>query len=108
MSELFEKRKLFSSLIPKLIDKINETHIACIGKDGLRHRKNSLHYDGLAMDIDLYNLDGTYLKETEDHKPFGLFWESIHPDCFWGGNGLKNDGLKNDGNHYSVTYQNKK
>lgn len=78
-----------------------------MGKDGLKHMKGSLHYDGLAGDIDLTK-DGVYLDKTEDHRQFGLFWESLHPDCFWGGNGLKEDGLKHDGNHYSVTYMGKK
>ena len=108
MSELGDKRKLFTSLIPRLIDKmIADGYQPMIGKDGLKHMANSLHYDGLAMDIDLTK-DGAYLATTEDHKPFGDFWESLHPDTFWGGNGIKEDGLKHDGNHYSLTYMGKK
>jgi hypothetical protein len=108
MSELFDKRALFTSLLPKLIDKmIADGYTPLHGKDGLKHMKNSLHYDGLAVDIDLFK-DGVYLASTEDHKPFGDYWESLHEDTFWGGNGIKPDGLKYDGNHYSVTYQGKK
>jgi hypothetical protein len=103
MSELFDKRKLFTECYVKLLQKMmDDGKTPLIMKDGLKHMKNSLHYDGLAQDVDLF--DGTkYLSSTEDHRPYGLFWESLHPDCYWGGNGLKEDGLKNDGNHYSVT-----
>jgi hypothetical protein len=101
MSELFDKRKLFSSLIPRLLDKMMEEGcVPLIGKDGLKHMKNSLHYDGLAMDIDLFK-DNVYLTMTEDHLPFGEFWESLHADTRWGGR-------FKDGNHYSLTYQGKK
>jgi hypothetical protein len=101
MSELGDRRRLFTSLIPKLLNKMIESGYApMIGRDGLKHKKNSLHFDGLAIDIDLTK-DGIYLKNTEDHKVFGEFWESLHPDCRWGGR-------FEDGNHYSITYQGKK
>jgi hypothetical protein len=72
----------------------------CIGKDGLKHMKNSLHYEGLAIDIDLFK-DGKYLTQTEDHRVFGEFWEGLHQDCRWGG---RFKGCP-DGNHYSINYQ---
>jgi len=101
MSELFDKRALFTSLIPRLIDKmIADGYAPLHGKDGLKHMKNSLHYDGLAIDIDLFK-DGVYLTKTEDHQRFGEFWEALHPDCRWGGR-------FKDGNHYSVTYLGRK
>ena len=102
-SELFIKRKLFSALIPKLLIKMGETHIPLIGKDGLKHMPKSLHYEGLAIDIDLFDKDNNYLSDTESHKPFGEYWKALHPDCRWGG-----DFRKPDGNHYSVEYQGKK
>lgn len=108
MSELGDKRKLFTRCVVKLLQKMLEDgYEPMTGKDGLKHMKGSLHYDGLAIDIDLTK-DGRYLGKTEDHYPFGVFWESLHPDCFWGGNGPKEDGLKHDGNHYSVTYGGRK
>ena len=101
MSELFNKRKLFTSLIPQLLNKMMEDgYVPLIGKDGLKHMKGSLHYDGLAMDIDLFK-DNVYLTGTEDHRVFGEFWEGLHPDTRWGGR-------FKDGNHYSLTYQNRK
>lgn len=100
MSELLDKRLLFTRLLPRLIDKmIAEGYQPAHGKDGLKHMAGSLHYEGLAIDIDLYK-DGKWLTKTEDHKQFGEFWESLDRDCRWGGK-------FRDGNHYSVTYQNK-
>ena len=95
---LRESRILFTKLIPRLIDFMFEKgYEPMTGRDGLQHRKKSLHYDGLAVDIDL-TLNGKYLDKTEDHAEFGAFWESLHPLCRWGGR-------FKDGNHYSLTYQ---
>ena len=52
----------------------------------------SLHQVKCAIDLNLFK-DGAYLSATEDHRPFGEFWESLHPHCRWGGR-------YNDGNHY--------
>jgi len=57
-----------------------------------RHIKNSNHYSGLAIDLNLFK-NGIWLKNTEDHAEFGKFWESLHPNCRWGGRW-------SDGNHY--------
>lgn len=104
MSELFKRRALFTQLVVKLLTKMTESgYTPLIGRDGMKHMPNSLHFDGLAIDIDLCKPDGTYLDKTEDHTQFGIYWESLHELAFWGGNGPKEDGLKHDGNHYSVT-----
>jgi len=58
-------------------------------KDG--HRRGSFHYKKLAIDLNLFK-NGKYLRKTSDHKPLGLFWESIGGS--WGGRWK-------DGNHYS-------
>lgn len=58
------------------------------------HKKNSLHYIRLAIDLNLFK-DGQYLDKTEDHKPLGEFWESMGGS--WGGR-------FNDGNHYSLEH----
>jgi hypothetical protein len=52
----------------------------------------SFHRDRLAVDFNLFK-DGTYLTRTEDHKPLGLYWESMGGS--WGGR-------FEDGNHYSL------
>ena len=101
MSELFQKRALFTSLLPRLIDRmIDDGYTPLHGKDGLKHMKNSLHWEGLALDIDLFK-DGVYLTQTSDHEPFGIFWELLHPDARWGGR-------FQDGNHYSIEFDGRK
>jgi len=57
------------------------------------HKTGSYHYKRLAIDLNLFR-DGKFLEETGDHRPLGLFWESLGDQCTWGGN-------FNDGNHYS-------
>jgi len=62
------------------------------------HKDNSLHYDRLAIDLNLFE-NGTWLKETEDHKQLGEFWEMIGGS--WGGR-------FGDGNHYSLEHKGRK
>ena len=57
------------------------------------HIKGSKHYIRLAIDLNLFDSNGKYLRKTEDHKIFGEFWESMGHK--WGGR-FKNK----DGNHY--------
>ena len=103
MSELFDKRAKFSSLIPRLLDQmISDGYTPLIGKDGLKHMEGSLHFEGLAMDVDLFK-DGVYLPRTEDHAKFGQFWKMLDKDCAWGG-----DFNPPDGNHYSICFGGKK
>ena len=56
------------------------------------HKKNSKHYDRLAVDFNLF-INGVWRKDTESHKPLGIFWENLGGK--WGGR-FKNP----DGNHY--------
>lgn len=101
MSELFEKRAKFTRLLSILIEEMLECgYTPLLGKDGLKHKVNSLHFEGLAADIDLFK-EGKYLQETSDHEQFGEFWESLDPECCWGGR-------FEDGNHYSIAYQGRK
>ncbi len=60
-----------------------------LAKDG--HIENSFHYKKLAIDLNLFR-NGRYFKDTEFHRPLGLYWESIGGS--WGGRWA-------DGNHYS-------
>lgn len=65
-------------------------------RDG--HMSNSLHYDRLAIDLNLFK-DGRYLTTSEDHKELGEFWESIGGS--WGGR-------FDDGNHYGLEHGGRK
>jgi hypothetical protein len=95
------RQELFSRLIAKLImEMYNRGYQVRCGdfwakvRDPLEHKVNSLHYDKCAADLNLFK-DGKFLLATEDHRPFGDFWESLHPNCRWGGR-------YNDGNHYEI------
>ncbi len=61
-----------------------------------RHSENSLHYDRLAADLNLFK-GGRYLFRTVNHEELGKYWESLDPDCRWGGR-LE----AKDGNHYEM------
>lgn len=61
-------------------------------------KKNSNHKRKLAVDIDLFDADNNYLDDTESHRPYGEYWESLHPFLRWGGR-------FGDGNHYAVLYR---
>lgn len=98
---LREKQALFMRLMAELIKKIYESGYECTGGDlwskpeYKAHRPNSNHYVRLAIDINLFK-DNEYLSDTEAHRQFGEFWESLHPFCRWGGR-------FHDGNHYELT-----
>lgn len=61
---------------------------------------NSLHCDRLAIDFNLFR-DGQYMADGSEHKELGEYWESLAPDCVWGGR-------FGDGNHYSIKYAGRK
>jgi hypothetical protein len=50
----------------------------------------------LAIDLNLFDSDGTYLTDTEDHRRLGEWWEA--QGGIWGGR-------FNDGNHYEWPLQ---
>ena len=94
-----DKRRLFSRLFAELIlwavEQGYEVAIEDVkAHDG--HMRNSLHYLGLAGDLNLYR-EGKWLSKTVDHTPLGNKWQSMHPLCRWGG-------TFGDGNHYSITH----
>ena len=68
-------------------------------KKGYGHR-NSAHKLKIACDLNLFK-DGVFLSSTKDHEPLGIYWESLHPLCRWGGR-------FNDGNHYSLEHNGNK
>ena len=68
------------------------------GEKGPYGENRSSHKQRLAVDLNLFK-DGKYLMNTEDHKPIGKHWKTLHPDNRWGG-----DFSNPDGNHYSKRY----
>ncbi len=104
---LSERQRLFAKLVPRLIDKIYSSGDECTLGEALRTQemadlyakqgkgiKNSLHLKKLAIDLNLFK-GGQYVSDTEAHRPYGEFWETLHPRCRWGGR-------FKDGNHYEL------
>lgn len=98
---LREKQSKFVWMVSKLIDFAYSSGYeltfgdAWSKKEYGAHRHNSLHYDRLAIDLNLFK-NGKYLIKTEDHEPLGRYWESIGGN--WGGR-------FDDGNHYSLSHE---
>lgn len=113
MSELGDKQKLFVRLQAEWVLWVYEQGYELTCGDGFRSpvvfgkvgekkgygRSKSNHKVRLAHDWNLFK-DGKYLRSTEAHRPLGEKWESMHPDCRWGGR-------YQDGNHYSMIYRGK-
>jgi len=107
---LRELQSLLLKLLPRLIDKIYESGYEVTGGDlwskpeYKAHKVNSNHYIRLAIDLNLFK-DGEYLQDTMAHKPFGEYWESLHPLCRWGGRiNPKTKKSYGDGNHYALEH----
>lgn len=108
---LGQKQELFSRLIVNLMgfihDRGYEIRVGDFFRDPRVHgklgvklgygHKNSAHKNKLAADLNLFK-DGRYLTDDNDHEPFGIYWESLHPLCRWGGR-------FQDGNHYSLEHE---
>jgi hypothetical protein len=87
---LDEKQRLFPYAIARLIlwayDQGYELTIA-----------NSQH---LSIDLNLFR-GGRCLQFSEQHRPLGEFWKSLHPDNRWGGDFRP----RPDGSHYSMEHE---
>ena len=97
MGVLGQKQQEFTRMIARLIDFATSMGYGLTFGDAWAqtgHREKSLHYSRLAVDFNLM-FDGKWLKETEDHKFLGEYWESIGGT--WGGR-------FGDGNHYSLEH----
>lgn len=82
--------KMVEKEFPALAEKIRNNGKA----NGIRL---SVHQLKLAVDVNLFK-DGKYLPNTDDHKVLGQWWETLAPDCRWGGRW-------GDGNHYSIEHE---
>jgi hypothetical protein len=112
---LGQKQRLFTRLVSLLIEWAYENGYEITLGDAYRDprvfgsqgekkgygRSRSNHKIRLAIDLNLFK-DGQYLTETEDHRPLGEYWESLHDLCEWGGKENRNDG-----NHYSMNHDGK-
>lgn len=104
MGKLRETQTAFARAVPRLIDAAFVLGFEVTLGDAYRDerckygKKKSKHRRRLAIDLNLFK-DGKYLKNTADHEPLGIFWESI--GGIWGGRfNAKPGELGVDGNHY--------
>lgn len=110
ISDLLAKQFKFTRMLPRLIDKVHEAGFECTLGDGFRDPRvfggigvklgyghpKSAHKQKLAVDLNLFKVDGTFLSATEAHRVIGEWWES--QGGTWGGR-------FEDGNHYSLEHQ---
>jgi len=109
-----EAQQLFMRLVPRLIDYCHALGYELRGGDlyrdprvfgeigerlGYGHPRSG-HKRKLAIDLNLFR-DGVYLNKTEDHSAIGAWWKKQHELCRWGGD-------FEDGNHYSIEWDNVK
>lgn len=112
MGELNRQQGVFVELVARLITWAYEQGFTLTFGEAHRSRAtaaanaaagtgiaHSLHVDRLAIDFNLFR-DGVWLANSEAHEPLGVFWESLHPLCRWGGRFAKPDG-----NHYSMEWE---
>ena len=52
---------------------------------GLSWTMKSRHLMRLAVDLNLILADGSLAKTKADYEPLGVYWESLDPQCVWGG-----------------------
>lgn len=108
--ELWQKQALFCFNVSKLITYIQSQGHACtLGEawrtleQAVRYAQenkgivDSLHCKRLAIDLNLFTADGKYLDDTESHKQYGEYWESLDSKNRWGGRFKREDG-----NHYEM------
>jgi D-alanyl-D-alanine carboxypeptidase len=112
MSELSDKQNRFLPLVGQLVSFAYSKGYTLRGGELWRSPEqaalnaqhhtgiaNSLHGLRLAIDLEAYK-NGVWLKSTEDYTELGTYWESLGPDCTWGGRFHD----RPDGNHFSITW----
>lgn len=113
--KLWEQQAIFTLNTAKLIQYINSHEFHVTFGDAYRSPElaalyaqegkgitNSLHCKRLAVDLNLFDLNGDYLQEEKYFEQFGIYWESLHHNNRWGGNFIKHGGKINDGNHFEM------
>ena len=109
---LSQKQRLFTQLVGRLITWSYEHGYELTFGDAHRTPQaaaanaasgagisNSNHTRRLAVDLNLF-INGEYRTSSEDHRPLGEYWVSLHPLCRWGGHFTRPDG-----NHYSLEHE---
>ncbi len=81
-------------------DRANNRHVTETCADH-EHMEGSLHYQRLAIDLNLF-VNGRYIRSGNNpaYIKLGVYWESLHPLCRWGGR-------FSDANHFSISHAGK-
>jgi len=108
---LGEKQRLFTRLVGKLIEYAYASGYELTFGDAYRSPEqaklnaqagkgiiNSLHCERLAIDLNLF-VNGVYQTDSAAYKALGEYWETLGPDCKWGGRFSRPDG-----NHFSIAH----
>lgn len=112
--ELQKRQQFFAQCVGKLIKEIYDRGYSCTLGEAFRTAEqaaiyaksgkgilHSLHCERLAIDLNLFSPNGTYLSQTGDYEPFGRFWENIDMRLRWGGKFIS----RPDGNHFEMNGQ---
>lgn len=97
MSELRQKQSRFVVMVADLIQYLTAKGYRLTFGDAWAktgHRENSLHYDRLAIDLNIFK-DGEWLTDGRGHDEGHDFWDSI-------GGAAR---IPEDANHYSVEHE---
>jgi D-alanyl-D-alanine carboxypeptidase len=100
-----QEQAIFAENVGKLIAHIFSTGYKCSLGEAFRTQEqaaiyakegkgilHSLHCERLAIDINLFKPDGTFVVDAQDYQQFGDYWEKLHEKNRWGGHftsGLK-------------------
>lgn len=112
---LGEKQRLFTRLVGRLIhyaysvgyeltfgDTYRSPEQARANAQAGKGIVDSLHCERLAIDLNLF-IDGIYQTDSAAYKVLGEYWETLGPECCWGGRFSKPDG-----NHFSIAHGGRK
>lgn len=63
---------------------------------------HSQHTKRLAIDLNIFDQKGRFLKSDKDLRPFGEYWEAMCDANEWGGNFTKRGGKIDDPDHFEM------
>ena len=64
--------------------------------------KDSLHTSRMAIDLNLFDATGNYIKDRAPYEKFGAYWKSLHTQNRWGGDFIAMGGHIDDANHFQM------
>jgi|SRR6185369_221422 len=111
--KLQEQQARFAECVAQLIDFIFASGYSCTLGEAYRTPEQaklyaeegkgiikSLHRQRLAIDLNIFSLQGDYMSESDEYEKFGVFWENLDHQNRWGGRFQRKDG-----NHFERMYE---